>query len=1127
MKDIQKKIASLPPEKRELFELMLQEQGVDLSEIMITPAPRDQKTYPLSFSQQRLWFLHRMDPDSPLYNITSVIRMRGELQIKTLEHCFNLLMQRHEVLRTAFREEDGHGRQEILPELKLEIPVVDLTNTETSRIDTVLNEYAVYESLQPFDLSQTPLIRVKLLRFGEKHHVLILVMHHIVSDNWSTGLIVHEILEMYKAYAQNKEPQLPELPVQYADFAVWQRKWLKGKTLEKQLQYWRDRLQDTPPVLEMPLDRPRPAYQTYNGAYLTFHFTADTQKALHQLSRKADTTLFMTLLAAFEALLHRYSGQNDILTGTPIANRNRSETEHLIGFFVNTLVLRADFSDNPTFNQLLKRVKDDTLGAYQHQDIPFETLVEKLQPERDMSHSPFFQAMFVLNNAPVEQLQLPDLTLELIEVENKTAKFDLILNALEDDTGIHFKLEYNTDLFNADTMERFAEHYRNIVNAVLSDPDQAVSDPEIMSDAEKNRIFDEFSQPDQQFTANTNLIDLFRKQVQKNPDKEALRAGETSLTYSELERRSNQLAHYLLTNGLQKESIVGVYGDRSVDTITALLAVLKAGAVYLPLDPDYPGDRIAYMLEDSGAMMVLTLASLSNELPGSGAKTIVIDEAYDPLDKEDTSASPIQLEPDAAAYIIYTSGSTGQPKGVVVEHGAIADHCLDMADHFALTEDDRVLQFAALNFDASLEQIFPTLISGATLVMRENEIWPTDAFHKKVQEHQLSVINLPTAYWAALADEWHRDSAMTPGALLRLVIVGGDVLEADALQKWQSTAMNKVRLLNAYGPTETIITASTFEIPPDFMSQSRYSRIPIGRPRANRTFYVLDRRGKPVPTGVPGELHIGGTALAQGYLNRKTLTEERFIADPIAGKGRMYRSGDRVRFLPDGQLEFLGRVDAQVKIRGFRIEPGEIESLLRSHEQINNAVVVVHKDANEDKRLAAYFVPEDGASFDVTALRQYLQKQLPEYMIPSHFVELESIPLDPSGKINRRALPDPVSAGITSERPFVEPRTDTERYLAEIVKNLLNLEKVGVHDNFFEIGGHSMMATQVVSRIRETFDVEVSLRALFENPTVKGIAEAILEAQTKDQDEESLTKMLDDIEQLSGDELDQYLKNDD
>ena len=1122
--NIYEQIAKLPPEKRELLELMLQEKGVDLNQIAILPQPRDTNTFPLSFAQQRLWFLDRLEPGSPLYNIPSVLRIKGRLNIEALEKSFNEIIKRHEVLRTVFGEEKGEAHQIILPELQLPLEHIDLTQIPEQDREKEFLRLAVEESLKPFNLATGPLLRVTLLKLGAQEFGLFVTMHHIVSDNWSTGLFVHEIMRLYEAFVTGKAHNLPPLKVQYADFAVWQRKWLAGKTLEKQLDYWRKQLEGIPPLLELPLDKPRPAYQTYNGDFKLFEIPAELSNRLRELSRQQDATLFQTLLAAFFVLLHRYSAQDDICVGSPIANRNRKETEALIGFFVNTLVLRANLSGNPAFTELLQQVKQTTLGAYQHQDLPFEMLVEALQPERDMSHSPLFQVMFVMNNAPVEKLQLPGVELSLVEIENKTTKFDLILNVTDGEEALKCKLEYNTDLFLPQTMDRFIGHYLTLLQEIVARPQAPVGSLNLLTGTERKRLLDEWSQPERRYDEKRSVIALFEEQVRRTPDGIALRVKERQLTYGELDAQANRLARYLLKQGLKKGDIVGVNADRSPEMIVAFLAVLKSGGIYLPLDPDYPIERLEYMLRDAKARFMLTKSSFAQQ-PRTAAQKIFLDAEWTVIEQQTETSPGIELFPQDSAYVIYTSGSTGQPKGVQVQHGPLANHCLDMCDHYQLSPDDNVLQFAALNFDASIEQILPPLISGATVCMRDNEIWNSQQFAQKIQEYDLTVINPPTAYWSQLIRDWAKHPEQLPENRLRLVIIGGDVFHPETVELWQKSPLKNVRLLNAYGPTETVITATTFEVRPDFNA----STVPIGRPRANREVYVLDAYGNPAPVGIPGELIIGGTALAKGYLYRPELSEERFVPNPLKEKpGRVYKTGDRVRFLADGNLEFLGRVDNQVKIRGFRIELGEIEHVMNGIEGIKHAVVKVFENDKRDKILVGYYQTEEGTELGTNDLRDRLRSQLPDYMIPSVFVALETMPIGPGGKINRHALPKPDLSKAHVSTEYVAPRTESEEKLAAIVREILNVERVGVFDNFFELGGHSMMATQVVSRIQEEFGVSLPLRTLFEFPTIDGIAGKIAELQLEEhldeENDEELSALLDELEDLSEEEVQKLLE---
>ncbi len=1118
--EIIKEVLSLPFEKRELFEILLREQGIELTDLVILPQPRDKQEFPLSYAQQRLWFLDRYEPGSPLYNIPSVLRIRGNLNIEALEKSFNEIIQRHEVLRTTFSEKDGRPVQVIAPGLFVPIEKIDLSELPAEQQEAEFHRRALEEAGKSFDLSRGPLLRITLLKFSPHYFGLILVMHHIISDNWSTGLFVHEIMRLYEAQVLNKAADLPPLTIQYADFAVWQRKWLKGKTLQNQLDYWKEKLAGIPPLLELPLDYPRPAYQTYNGDFKLFEIPAETTNRLRDLSREHDVTLFMTLLAAFFVLLHRYSDQDDICVGSPIANRNRKEIENLIGFFVNTLVLRANLEGNPRFSEFLTQVKETTLGAYANQDLPFEMLVEELQPERELSYSPLFQVMFVMNNAPVEKLQLPGLEFELVEIENKTAKFDLILNVTDGQEALQCKLEFNTDLFKEETMERFIRHYLKILDEIVTKPEIKIGEIRLLTDQEYRLLVDEWSQPEDWYQEEHSIVQLFEEQVRQTPELPALRVKNESLTYRELNARANQFANYLRKKGLKKGQIVGVNADRSPEMIVAMLGTLKAGGIYLPLDPDYPLDRLEYMLNDSGAPFLVTKAYFERQPQVEGGQ-IFLDEEWDEISKESSENVEVPIDLNDVVYLIYTSGSTGKPKGVEVQHGPLVNHCLDMKNYYQLTPDDNVLQFAALNFDASIEQILPPLISGATVCMRDNEIWSAHQFAEKIIEYALTVIKPPTAYWNHIVKELAKNPELLSNNRIRLIIVGGDVFRSDTLNFWKNLNLTKARLLNAYGPTETVITASTFLLTPEFRGKT----VPIGRPRANREFYVIDRYGNPSPIGVPGELLIGGSNLAKGYLHRPDLTGKHFVPNPLDNKrGTCYKTGDRVRFLPDGNLEFLGRVDDQIKIRGFRIELGEIENALNSLPDIKQAVVKVFTLEGGDKTLVAYYQTEKGVQLESESLRAQLRKSLPEYMIPALFVPIDEIPIGPSGKINRHALPRPDFSKLRSSAPYVAPRTETEEKLAQIVREVLNVEKVGVFDNFFEMGGHSMMATQVVSKIQEEFGVDLPLRTFFEHPTIDGIATKIAEVQLEQQSDEDLESLLAELENLSDEEASELLE---
>jgi amino acid adenylation domain-containing protein len=927
--------------------------------------------------------------------------------------------------------------------------------------------------------------------------------------------------------------------------------------------------------------------QTYAGATHWFAVPGDLAEKLEQLAQREGATLFMTLLAGFQALLARYSGQDDIVVGSPIAGRTHAEVEPLIGFFVNTLVLRGDLSGDPSFRELLGRTREMALGAYAHQELPFEMLVDEVQPERDLSRTPLFQVMFVLQDAPLPYLTVPGLAFSPVEIDTGTAKFDLTLYLELGGNELRGWLNYNTDLFDAGTIERLQEHWLNLLRCAVDHPEQRLSALELLGEAERHTLLNRFNATATGAPPAAPVHRQFEAQAARTPEAVAVDCEGDRLTYRELNRRANQLARHLRTAGVGPETLVGVCLERSVESIVALLGVLKSGGAYLPLDPAYPAERLAFMLEDSGACVVIAGGDRRPDFGfsildvGLGALTsadelrttdyglpttdyrlrTVVDLVADwPIIAQEQGDDLEDIATRAhLAYVIYTSGSTGVPKGVMIEHGAFADHCRDVVRFYELAPDDSVLAFAALNFDASLEQIVPTLIAGAKLVLRGPEIWPTADFHRKVAEHGLTVINPPTAYWHQLAQEWATHPELAPAGRLRLVIAGGDAMRPEIVRLWQQTPLADIRLLNAYGPTETTITATTYAVP-KLDNAAATLRIPIGQPLPNRSLYILDAKGNPAPIGVPGELYIGGQGVARGYLNRPDLTAERFldfgsfdfaqdrfwILDFGAAqskiqnpKSKIYKTGDLARWLPDGTVEFLGRADQQVKIRGFRVELGEIEAALGQHPDVREAIVAAREDRPGEKRLVAYVVMGDGGRgmgngtpasensdstpityhpSPITQLRAWLNERLPDYMTPAAFVILEALPLTPGGKVDRKALPAPEATPSDHKHGYVSPRTPVEQELAALWADVLKVDRVGIDDNFFELGGHSLLATQLVSRLRTTFQVELPLRRLFETPTIAGLALLLAETQAAQVEADELARLLAEIEGLSDDE---------
>jgi|GEM_PF-192527 len=1054
----------------------------------LVPAPRD-GSLPLSFAQQRLWFIERMEPGNPVYNVPTLLRLRGDLDAAALERALEEIVRRHESLRTVFDEVDGAPVQVILPAGAVPLPVLDLSGVPAEEREARAMRRIEEEVRRPYDLRTGPMMRTLLARLDGEDALLLVCMHHVVSDAWSMGVLFRELSALYGAFARGEPSPLPEPEVQYADFAVWQRAWLRGPVLDAQLGYWTERLRGAPPVLELPTDRPRPAVRTGEGA-VTFRLVPrEAADALRALAHREGATPYMVLLAAFDALLARWSGEEDVVVGTPIANRNRREVEGLIGFFVNTLALRVDVSGNPSFRALLGRVKEATLGAYAHQDLPFERLVEALKVERSLAHTPVFQVAFSLEDAATARASLPGLAVEELHPDEEVSEYDLGLRVQERPDGLGLLLHYRPELFDAATVARMLDGYELLLRAAAGDAGRAILDLPLVADADRARLR-EWSAGGPQEGAGTIggacLHERFAARAALAPDAPALVCGAETLTYAELDARAERLADALRRRGVGPEVRVAVCLERGPEAAVALLGVLKAGGVYVPLDPESPPERLAYVLADAGARVRVTQASLAARLGEPGADTLLVDALEAPgADAEEPrrTAAP-HLDPRNLAYLIYTSGSTGRPKGVAVEHRAAAAHLESFARVLELSPADRVLHFAALGFDVSIEQFFLPLLSGAAVVMRGPEPWHPAEWPARVRELGITVANLPPAFWQEIVEA----GAACALPELRLLLVGADAMPAGTVRRWRDAVDTPARLLNAYGPTETVVTATAFSLPGDYPAGYPGATVPVGSPLPGRTAHVLDPAGGPVPPGVPGELYLGGDLLARGYPGRAGLTAERFVPDPFAAESgaRLYRTGDRVRWLATGALEFLGRVDRQVKVRGFRVEPGEIEAVLAEHPAVREAAVVVREGPDGNGRLVAYVVAAGTETVDADALRERVARALPAYMVPSAWVFLDALPRTASGKTDRAALPAPeLSAPAADAEP---PRTPTERALAAIWSGVLGVEVVGIRQNFFALGGHSLLATRVVSRVREALGVELPLRAAFEAQTLAELA---------------------------------------
>ena len=1049
--------------------------SVRYGEVPLVSVSREDEL-PLSFAQQRMWFLEQFDPGSCLYNIPTAHRLSGDLNVTALEESLNEIVRRHDTLRTTFQAREGRPFQVVAPTLGLSVPVVDLRGYPRAEREAMAQRLAAEETHKPFDLAEGPLLRATVLRLDEEEHVLLLTMHHIVSDGWSMGVFNRELAALYEAYSTGKPVPLTDLSVQYADFAAWQREWLQGEVLENQLAYWKEQLDGTPSLLGLRTDRPRPAVQTLRGAVQTVLFPSRLSESLKALSRKENCTLFITLLAAFKVLLYRYTGQEDIVVGTPIANRNRSEIEGLIGFFVNTLVLRTDLSGNPKFRELLGRVRGTALGAYVHQDMPFERLVEELQPERDASRTPLFQLMFVLQNTPGDTLDLPGVAVSRFRFDGRTtSEFDLILEMIDSPEGLKATLKYNSDLFDAITISRLAGHLRTLLEGVVADPDQRLSDLPLLTEAECRQLLVEWNDTGVEYPKEQCVHELFEAQVGRAPDAVAVVFGGERLTYQELNRRANQLAHYLRRLGVGPEVMVGICVKRSVEMVVGILGILKAGGAYLPLDPVYPRRRLAFMLEDAEVSVLVTQEGLLSWLPEHQVRVVCLDADGEAIAEESEENPDSGATTENLAYVIYTSGSTGRPKGVQVEHRGLLNLVFWHQDAFKVSGTDRATQVAGQSFDASVWELWPYLAVGASIHIVDDETRASPAeFRDWLASNGITISFLPTPLVErVLLLDWPDDLA------LRTLLTGGD-----RLTHYPMAAL-PFELVNNYGPTEDTVVTTSSVVP----SQGQVEKAPpIGYPISNTQVYLLNRDLRPVPIGVPGELHVGGHGVARGYLNRPELTAASFIPNPFSdepGK-RLYRTGDLARYLPDGNIEFMGRIDHQVKVRGFRIELGEIEAVLGQHSAVRDVVVMDYEDVPGQKQLVAYVVPTEKRIPTVSDLRGFLKERLPDYMAPSAFVMLDAMPLNPSGKVDRQVLPPPHRSGL--EETFVAPRNPIEEMLTQIWVDVLGVEQIGIADDFFALGGHSLKATQVVSRVRDVLGAALPLRAVFEAPTVAGLS---------------------------------------
>ncbi|MBD2298139.1 non-ribosomal peptide synthetase [Nostoc sp. FACHB-190] len=1051
--------------------ILTQITTAELPSITLTRQPKNTSVHPLSFAQQGLWFIHQLNLDSPTYNIPLVIHLQGCVNLTALKESLNAIIQRHEVLRTSFTEIDGQPSQVINQTVFATLTIEDLLSLPESQRHTAAQSLATEFAQQPFDFSAPSLLCVKLVQLNDKDYQLLITLHHIIADGWSIGILIQELAALYEAFSHNKLSPLAELPIQYQDVVYWQQKSINCDRIQSSLAYWQQKLQGELPVLNLPTDRPRPPVQTFKGAQAKLVFSRTLTEALKHLSRQQEVTLFMTLLTAFKILLYRYTGQTDIVVGSPIAHRHKAEINSLIGLFVNVLVLRTDLSGDLSFQELLTRVKATALEAYVHQDLPFEKLVEALQPNRDLSYNPLFQVMFVLQNLPKPNLNLSDVSIRYEEGHNSASKFDLTLFMEDSDSGLIAICEYNTDLFNPDTITRMLGHFQNLLESVVSNPQQPIADLKLLTPPEIQQLLVDWNNTQTNYPEDKCIHQLFEAQVETTPNAVAVVFDNQQLTYQEVNHRANQLAHYLQKLSVKPDDIVGVCIKRSPEMLIALLAIFKAGGAYVPLDPAYPQERLAFMLKDSQSKVLLTQSQLGELFATSNLDIVCIDRDLDLLRQQSKDNLLSEVKPHHLAYVIYTSGSTGVPKGVAIEHQSCVALLTWSREVFTDKDLAGVLASTSICFDLSVFELFVPLSWGGKVILVEN------ALHLPSLTTEVSLVNTVPSIITELVQIDGIPSCV------RIVNLAGEPLQNYLVQQiYQKHHIQKV--FNLYGPSEDT-TYSTFT------QVNQDDKVTIGRPIANTQVYLLDSNLKPVPIGVPGEIYLGGAGLARGYLNRPNLTQEKFISNPFSNKleSRLYKTGDLARYLPDGNLEYLGRIDHQVKIRGFRIELGEIENALLKHPAIEEVVVAAREDKQGDKQLVVYIVSSPEPAPTINDLRIYLKKLLPEYMVPGVFIFLDTLPLLPNGKVDRRALPVSEIARPKLTTTSQAPQSAIEQKIAKLWQEVLNLDQVGIHDNFFDLGGHSLLMLKINNQLRTMLQQDISVVTLFQHPTIYSLAQ--------------------------------------
>jgi amino acid adenylation domain-containing protein len=1037
----------------------------------------------LSFAQQRLWFINQLAPASPAYNIATAIELTGTLDVAALERSLSEIVRRHEILRTRFVAVEGTPLQLIADEFAVTMPVVDLSGLAEALRMQEADRILESEAATAFDLGELPLLRIRLLKLSEQQHILVLVIHHIISDSWSMGVLFWEIGQLYEASSTGECSPIPDLKIQYADYALWERQWLKAEAIERQLSYWRERLADAPPALELPLDRPRPERERFRGSREERRLSQGLSDRLRQLSQREGVTLYMTLLAAFQVLLSKYSGQEDILVGSPIANRNHPDAGVLIGCFLNTLVMRTDLSGDPSFNELLRRVREVALGAFENQDVPFEKIVSELRPERNLSHGPLFQVMFVLENAPARPVKIRGLSLQSRYLDTGATKFYLTLFALEVEGRLQLRLDYNTDLFDSQTIKRMLDHFQTLLESIVVNPGAQLSALSLLKDSEREALLSGLNAYQRDYPVDRSVVDLFRQHAECSPDAIAVVFENQSLTYSELNIRANRLAHFLRRAKVSADVCVGLLLDRSVEMLVALLGILKAGGAYVPLDPTQPKARLLFQLEETQAPVLVTRKKWLSEVAGYAGRTVCLDRDRSLLECEDISNPNWTTGPDDLAYVIFTSGTSGTPKGTMIQHSSLTNY-LCWFNETVGKEVRRLPVVTGLWFDMSLKQVLAPLLRGeAVCILPEQVVSEPAALLQACARFPRVGLNVVPSLWRIILDEIESSGGAEN---LAYIIFGGEKLSADLVAR-TFAALPQVKIWNLYGPTEATSNASGGRVFPE-------EPVTIGSSIANVRIHILDSKLQLVPIGVPGELYIGGAGVARGYLNRPQLTEEKFIENPFGtnSQDRLYKTGDRARFISDGRIEYLGRADSQVKIRGYRVEPDEIEAVLNKHPQVNKCVVLAQEGQRGEKRLVAYVVLSQEVETIISDLRRWVKQQLPDYMIPSSFVVIDELPLTNNGKLDRRSLPAPDGKEFR-ENAFLAPRNTLELLLTKTWERVLEIQPIGVKDNFFDLGGNSFSAVRLFAQIAKVYGKQLPLATLFQAPTIEQLASLLSE----------------------------------